>query len=280
MSEACGLAVVTIVRGRHGHLRLQRRGLAAGTVLPDSHVVVSMGDPVADTWEDLLDPRVDVVSVPVAEGEPLPLARARNLGVERAWTTGADRVVLLDVDCVPGPDLVPGYVDALERRPDAVLCGPVAYLPPPADGGGYRLEDVPHLADPHPARPAPSPGELVEDAERHELFWSLSFAVTRELWTRVGGFDEDYDGYGGEDTDVGFRLRSLGIPLVWVGSARAAHQHHPVSDPPVEHLDDVLRNGTRFREKWGTWPMRGWLEAFADRGLVRRTDDGGYVRAG
>lgn len=270
--------VVTIVRGRTGHLRLQREGIAAGTRRPRGHVVVSMGDPDVDAWDDALAPPADVVALPVADGEPLPLARARNAGVDRAWELGARSVVLLDVDCVPHPGLVAGYAEALVRRPDAVLCGPVAYLPPPGPGG-YRLEDLPHLADPHPGRPAPEPGELVEDAERHELFWSLSFAVTREVWDRLGGFDEGYTGYGGEDTDVGFRARSLGVPLVWVGSARASHQHHPVSDPPVEHVDDVLRNAARFRERWGTWPMRGWLDAFVAQGLVRTTSDGGYVRA-
>ena len=39
------------------------------------------------------------------DGDPLglPLARARNIGVETALAAGAELVVLLDVDCVPGP---------------------------------------------------------------------------------------------------------------------------------------------------------------------------------
>lgn len=41
-----------------------------------------------------------------------------------------------------------------------------------------------------------------------------------------------------------------------------------MSDPPVEHLDDILRNGALFRRRWGRWPMTGWLEAFASAGLV------------
>jgi len=50
------------------------------------------------------------------------------------------------------------------------------------------------------------------------------------------------------------------LGLGWVGGARAYHQHHPVSSPPVEHLDDILRNGRLFHERWGEWPMTGWLE--------------------
>ena len=62
-----------------------------------------------------------------------------------------------------------------------------------------------------------------------------------------------------------------------MGGARAYHQHHPVSSPPVEHLDDILRNGRLFHERWGEWPMAGWLEEFERRGLVRR-EDGHWTR--
>ena len=47
-------------------------------------------------------------------------------------------------------------------------------------------------------------------------------------------------GYGAEDTDLGQRFRALGLGLGWVGDAPAYHQHHPVSDPPVEHVADIF----------------------------------------
>ena len=49
------------------------------------------------------------------------------------------------------------------------------------------------------------------------------------------------------------------------------------SSPPVQHLDDILRNGRRFADRWGQWPMTGWLEAFEREGAVRRDGDG-WVR--
>ncbi len=113
----------------------------------------------------------------------------------------------------------------------------------------------------------------------HELFWSLSFAATPTTWDRCGGFDEAYVGYGGEDTDFGQRARAAGVDLAWVGGADAFHQHHPVSRPPVEHVDDILRNGAVFRARWGWWPMVGWLKEMEGMGLVRRDGDA-WVRAG
>ena len=67
----------------------------------------------------------------------------------------------------------------------------------------------------------------------------------------LGGFRESYRGYGGEDIDFG-QLAKLGsIPLRWIGGVGAFHQYHRVSDPPVEHLDDILRNAEVFHETWG-----------------------------
>ena len=58
----------------------------------------------------------------------------------------------------------------------------------------------------------------------------------------------------------------------WLGSARAYHQHHPTSSPPVQHLADILHNGALFRRRWGRWPMEGWLLEFERMGLVERED--------
>ena len=78
----------------------------------------------------------------------------------------------------------------------------------------------------------------------------------------------------GEDTDLGMVARREGVDLVWVGGAHAYHQHHPVSSPPVEHLDDILRNGALFAERWGEWPMSGWIDGFVDAGAVEPHGDG------
>ena len=89
----------------------------------------------------------------------------------------------------------------------------------------------------------------------------------------MGGFGEEYVGYGAEDTDYGHRVVAAGAALGWTGSPRAYHQHHPTSSPPIQHLAAILRNGALFRRRWGHWPMQGWLEAFEELGLVVRAGD-------
>jgi GT2 family glycosyltransferase len=249
------IAVITIVAGRHRHLRRQLDGLAAGSVRPSHHVVVAMGDPAV---RDVVGGRAEVVDLAV--GDHLPLSTARNSGAAHAIAAGAELLVFLDVDCVPGTRLIARYRDTAADH--TLLCGPVTYLPP----GTPPLDRLASLTDPHPGRPVPPDGEILEHGD-HTLFWSLSFAVTARTWRRLGGFCEDYTGYGGEDTDFGQLARAAGVGLTWVGGAHAYHQHHPVQDPPVDHLDDILANATLFHRRWGWWPMRGWLDAFAARGL-------------
>jgi hypothetical protein len=102
----------------------------------------------------------------------------------------------------------------------------------------------------------------------HALFWSLSFAVHAALWRELGGFCEQYIGYGAEDTDFGQVAASRGIALTWVGGAWAYHQYHSSPDPPVQHLTDIVRNAAIFHRRWGWWPMTGWLREFERRGLI------------
>ncbi len=255
-----GAAVITIVAGRHDHLMRQRASLDPAV----PQVVVAMGEGEAARCRSLLGPGADVIGV-ASTVHGLPLARARNAGARHALDVGADLLVFLDVDCIPGPGLLPRYRAA--ATDGALLCGPVAYLGPPPPGG-YPTTGLDALARAHPARPVP-PEDAVERGGDHHLFWTLSFAITRATWQRLGGFCEDYVGYGGEDTDYGQLARRAGVELRWVGGAWAYHQHHPTQAPPVQHLGDILRNAALFHDRWGWWPMEGWLRAFAERGLAR-----------
>jgi hypothetical protein len=269
-------AVITIAAGRERHLARQHASLRSLSE-PDHYVVVAMGDGQVARCHRLCGPGADVVGLRV-DPVGLPLARARNTGADRALEQGAELLIFLDVDCLPGPRLPARYREAAEVAPSSLLSGPVGYLPPAA-ASGYRDEELAELARPHPARPIP-PEDEVHHGGDHELFWTLSFAITAATWNRIGGFCEDYSGYGGEDTDFGQLAARSGVELCWVGGAWAYHQFHATHDPPVQHLDDILRNAAIFHRRWGWWPMSGWLDAFATLGLAQdRGEAGGWQRS-
>lgn len=259
-------AVITLAHGRHAHLQRQQEMLGRSSVAPDAYVVVAMDDPELTRWQPAVGPPPLVVEVG-AGAHGLPLAQARNVGAEHAIRAGAELLIFLDVDCLPDPSLIGWYQRAAASSEGAgsLLCGPVAYLPP-APPQGYNVDSLGEHP-PHAARPTPSPGELSADGDPN-LFWSLSFAVTSEQWRAIGGFSEDYQGYGAEDTDFAQLAARSGVGLVWVGGATAYHQYHPSTTPPVQHVDDILRNGALFARRWGWWPMQGWLDAFVERGII------------
>ena len=261
------VAVVTIAHGRLRHLERQHASLAASTSPPDVHVVVAMDDPTLERWRPGGAPAPRVSARPT-DARGLPLAAARNSGFARAIDAGADVVIGLDVDCLVGPHTVAAYRDAVRdgaRRP-VVRTG---HLP----AGGRRAtaasSDLVALDDPHPARPAPDPASA-RSAGTPTSSGPCRSPRTRAAWSAVGGFCEEYAGYGGEDTDLAQLWTASGRPLGWVGDARAYHQHHATEEPPVQHLDDILRNGAIFARRWGRWPMEGWLAEFERMGLVAR----------
>lgn len=268
------IALITIVSGRHAHLRRQLEWVARLDPQPHVHVVVSMGDPeIAWVVAEHGTGRGVVVDLePAAE---LPLAAARNAGVATASELGARSVVLLDVDCLPERRLMGDYEQALGRvgTAPAVVSGRVKYLPEGMAEHDYVPERVAQLGRDHLARVIPE-GPALEPADPRML-WSLNIAATVESWNSIGGFDEDYVGYGGEDTDFGQRLAEAGGTLWWSGLACAYHQYHPTVTPPVQHAAAIARNANLFRHKWGFDPMEGWLHTMRETGHLVR-DAGGW----
>ncbi len=265
-------AVVTVAAGRRRHLERQVAAVAAMDPAPARHLVVALDA------RPLVGLRAEVLHRPAAADGPLPVGAARNAAIAAA---GTPVVVCLDVDCIPAPDLLSPVMAAVEATGgEHLLVWPVGRLAALPDDRDHPTEAelaAARAAAVRLGRPAPAPGALVPEA-RPERFWSLAFALTPRVHERIGGFDPGYEGYGAEDTDYGLRAQAAGVPITWVGGAWAHHQHHPVSSPPVEHLDDIVRNARRFRAAWGRWPMEGWLQAFAEAGLVRWTPSGDVLQ--
>jgi GT2 family glycosyltransferase len=245
--------------------------------VPEEYVVVAMGDPdVAEVLGDRRPPRATIIDLDAAP-QGLPLAAARNAGAQGAINAGAEVLVFLDVDCIASSGLVDRYraVAQLDGSGAAIFSGTVKYLPP-APPGGYNPTFCDRHGQPHPARPAPATEDVIR-CEDPDLFWSLSFALTVEAWMLIGGFCEAYIGYGAEDTDFAATASRAGVGMWWVGGADSYHQHHPATDPPVEHLDAIIRNATIFHQRWRRWPMQGWLEQFRHAGLAHVDDNGDWA---
>ncbi|GAB6187346.1 glycosyltransferase [Thermopirellula anaerolimosa] len=71
-----------------------------------------------------------------------------------------------------------------------------------------------------------------------------NFSVWRQDLEAINGFDENYNGWGCEDDDVGIRLHQLGVRVYSI--RRHTHTFH-LWHPPVDSVPDKIREGSNFR---------------------------------
>ena len=145
------------------------------------------------------------------------VAAARNLGVQHS---SGDVLCFLDADTAPEPDyvsriarlpsLAPDVV-AVGRRRHALLAGSGDDRPIEVAGAARAIHEPAWLADAY----ARSRDLRDADARSYRFVISAVVACSRWLFDDVGGFDETFDAYGGEDWEWAYRA--------WLGGAALAH---------------------------------------------------------
>ena len=245
------IAVLTLVKGRNYALMNLIKGLSVNPVAEFELIIVHMNEKTCITPPCAFP----VLSISYYSKEQLPLAKARNFAISK---TNAQHCIFLDVDCIPSANFIRSYAAAFNKA-ERLWSGQVRYLNEKFSSE-TKAADLDACSTPDPVR-----GGLANIP--YELFWSLNFGCSRTVFDKIGGFDEDYMGYGAEDTDFSFTARAKGIELTTVGAV-AYHQPHASYDPPLNHLEDIISNAGVFYRKWNRWPMEGWLKKFADLGYI------------
>ncbi len=269
------ISIIVLIKNRTRHLRHLLLGVQRLSPPPEGFdietVVVHMNE-TAQPPPDFFTGHYVTTEVHTSATK-LPLAQARNQG---AQTAAGDRLIFLDVDCIPAARLVADYHPAFEAAPNAIAMGGVYYLPAPLPDG-WDAADLRRQGRPHPARTYPEAGTLQPTRDYH-LFWSLNFGLRRSVWEQIGGFDERFQGYGAEDTDFAFSAQEKGVRVAWLGGGTAFHQYHDQYAPPLQHFHDVLRNAAVFYRKRQWWPMEKWLQQFVEAGYIEWSQTASTIR--
>jgi len=246
-------SIVTIVKGRRKQLANLLSSIEASTILPKDIQVVCMDEPDGIAIPDGLHVNIHLTK----ETHELPLAAARNMGIT---ATKTENVIFIDVDCIVSPTLFANMLTALQA--ENIIAAYPLYLPVLPNTGNYS--DLQHIAVTHPGREHIPVGQPVQ----HLLFWSLIFAIQKQTFEKIGGFDESFTGYGAEDTDFAMMFHKADINLVFVRDY-ILHQYHDKYDPPLNYFDSIIENAARYRQKWNVLPMQRWLKAFQDMGFIK-----------
>lgn len=176
--------------------------------------------------------------------EAFQLCRCRNEG---AAASSAERLVFLDGDLISGPRHIAEHL---------------RYLAPGVVTNSYCVrfnEEISEQIDENLIQS----GEFTKFASRHDLakltmmyrkawFYSLirhpnkprckggDLGIMRSDLEMLNGFDENFQAWGGEDDDFGFRLRTANVQLKYImNSTRSYHLWHP----PAPSRPVRIRNG-------------------------------------
>lgn len=146
-------------------------------------------------------------------GEYAGRASARNAGIAAA---AAPLVLFTDADIIASPDLLERHV-----ADHAVADHRVAVV-------GCELQ-VKSLDDYRQQRDHPQSRTPLHPATRRRLSWLYfltgNASVRAQDLAAVGGFDEDFTGYGHEDLELGYRLSKAGVELRYDPGAINYHWH-------------------------------------------------------
>jgi GT2 family glycosyltransferase len=185
-------------------------------------VVVDDGSP--DDTQDVLA-RSTLPGLVAVRQDNAGAAAARN----RGWRLArADVVAFTDDDCVPEADWLleiaaafqDDGVDAVGARIEPLVPGVVAEFVQAERlvGHGGAPDDVKYLV-------------------------TANAAYRRVVLEALGGFDDQFPGAAGEDTDLTMRARDLGFRLVLLDRATVAHDHRT-------SLKGLLRTYYRHGKAW------------------------------
>jgi glycosyltransferase involved in cell wall biosynthesis len=226
-----------------GHLRRVLESIAVQATMRRLEVVVADDGSTDDT---------PLVVSQFAKAAPFPVhfvthahtafhaARCRNEGVSRA---SAPHLLFVDGDCLLPPDHVEQHLRA--ARPGSVTCSYCIRLEEAVSAqvtldcvrsGEYcrwvtaddrrklrhmHFKSIWYTVIGHPTKPS---------------FRSGNFALARDDFERINGFDENFRGWGCEDDDFGRRLRIAGVQAVSVLNRTCVYHlwHPPAPTRPAQ----------------------------------------------
>lgn len=218
----------------------------------------------------------------VVEQENLGFGAGNNRGVRSA--TG-DVVVFVNPDTVPDP----GFVAALARAtaPGQAATAQVVLMHEPdlLNTAGHRLHFTGYglLRGYRAPRFPPGPPQPVQGVS------GAAFAIRRDDFLRLGGFDEDFFLYA-EDTELSWRMQRAGLRVVLAPDAIVLHDYEPgLTAAKLGRLETGRLLLLRKHLPWWLWlayfpslllaDLLSWVRAFGfgPRGLAAK---GRAVRSG
>ena len=244
--------------------------LRGQTCDPASFEVVVVADGSTDATIEL----VDAFDAPFAVRGAWQENAGRAAAVNRAMGLArADLLIVLDDDMIAAPGLVAAHVAAHAGGEPRYVMGP-APIGLPADPSPF-LRYMATTRNEHYTRLA-EPGRVFHVRD----LYSANASVRRDVLLGVGGFDEAYRTYGGEDVDLALRLEQAGVAFGFCPEALASEAYEKTFRELAADMVQEGRNAVRLAARHPQaaagqqfsepWPQPWWWKA-ARRALLAVT---------
>lgn len=206
-------------------------------------------------------------------------SHARNIGYKAA---NGDYILSLDCDLILPDGFIQNIFAEIKKHPNSAIFGPVYKLMP-------KEQDALESGQLDPIKDF---NILKEKALPHKINAPSGAIILapRSSILAVGGYDEEYIGYGFQDIDLVERLKRSGLHQALPGSVFALHQFHGypenynTAEIEQNNRDRFLSQGQNFiRNKgrhWGSLPQGdidlqkvSWLEGISRKKIPIMTKE-------
>jgi len=154
----------------------------------------------------------------------LGFAGGINVGIQYVLDLGADFIFLINNDAVIDQACIKWLYKPMEETSNVGIGGPrIFYYKDPEriwQGGGYFSFVKTGLVNPQKNKLAT---HCSEKAREVTFLTACAMLVRREVFEKIGLFDEDFFFYG-EDVDFCLRTRGAGFKLIYVPRAKTWHK--------------------------------------------------------
>ena len=222
--------------------------------------VIIADDGSSDHPEELVAKFEPFFSIKYVSQEDLGFraSAVRNLGVSES---SHENLIFLDCDMLPLPNLIESMMKWLYVSKKVILIGHRRFVSTDDFSIDQCIEtiepliDLPDINSENKIVQKGSKGVTVDWREKiysetnqlksagahvFRTFCSGNVGFSRKIWNQIGGFDEDFNHWGGEDTEFGFRAYNNGNWFIPVHEALALHQEPPGGENETDRIEGKM----------------------------------------
>ena len=177
-------------------------------------------------------------------------SRGFNIGLEFAYTKGADYFLILNNDTVVDPEALTELVETAQRYDDTgFVTGKVYFYKDPSKiQTAGRFNDGTKLVGGHVGWGEDDVGQCDEE-KKYDFVDDVFLLVKKEVYEKIGGYDESFF-IAWEEADWCVRVRRAGFKIFYSPKAKIRHKGNLTTSDGVTYATVYYRTRNQIPFMW------------------------------